>query len=143
MSKRTKLIIGRKDFVNLPEVLEDEVKVKVDTGADRSSIHATRMKLVKVNGEECLQCYLLNGHKYRFQEFSKIKVKSSNGESESRFVVKLKMKVFGKVYDTSFTLANRKRMSYPILLGKTFLRNRFVVDVSKMNLSQKGTYIQI
>ena len=59
------------------------------------------------------------------------KVISSNGTSEIRVLVKIKLKLGRKVYNTKFTLTDRSNMKNSILIGRKFLRNRFIVDVSK------------
>ena len=71
-------------------------------------------------------------------DFTEKRIKNSFGEAENRFQVKLKIRVFDKVYNSSFTLTNRKQMAYPVLLGKKFLKGKFLVDVSQFNLSLKA-----
>lgn len=129
-----KRIIGRAEFVEFPEY-ELTVPAKVDTGADRNSVHATRVKLIERNGEEILKCRILKGPTVEFKDFSMVQVKSSNGQVQKRYKVRLTIIVLGKRYKTSFSLTNRQNMKYPILLGKNFLRNRFLVDVSLKNIS--------
>jgi hypothetical protein len=58
-------------------------------------------------------------------------VKSSNGIEQTRYAIKLKVKVGDQEVLTEFTLTNRDKMNYPVLLGRKFLRHRFVVDVSR------------
>ncbi|NJM15081.1 MAG: hypothetical protein HC896_06645 [Bacteroidales bacterium] len=53
-------------------------------------------------------------------------IRNSFGEEEERFVIKTKVKIFGKIYYTEFTLANRQEMRYPILLGKNFWKAGFL-----------------
>jgi hypothetical protein len=127
-------IIGRAEFVEFPDY-EISVPAKVDTGADRNSVHATRIKIIEKDGEEILRCRILKGPYLEFKDFDTVHVKSSNGETQKRFKVKLLVSVLGKKYKTSFSLTNRQKMKYPILLGKNFLRNRFLVDVSLKNIS--------
>lgn len=129
-----KRIIGRAEFVEFPDY-ELTVPAKVDTGADRNSVHATRVKIIERDGEEILKCKLLKGPTAEFKDFSVVQVKSSNGQVQKRFKVRFVIEVLGKRYKTSFSLTNRQNMKYPILLGKNFLRNRFLVDVSLKNIS--------
>jgi len=132
-------LIGRSEIVDLPEFELMGVQAKVDTGADSSAIHATGMKVKDLaDGAKVLQARLVNGQKARFTDFSIKKVKSSNGQIQERYKVKLKIEVLGKKVKTDFTLSNRGRMRYPILLGKSFLRKRFLVDVSKAYISKQN-----
>ena len=78
-----------------------------------------------------------NGKEFRTDNFKKKKVKSSFGHTEYRYVIKSKIVLFGKEFETDFTLADRLRMRYPILLGRKLLRRRFIVDVSRKDLSYR------
>ncbi len=130
-------VIGRAEQVDFPFHHLRKINAKVDTGADSSSIHATRIRVKKEDDEEVLYAWLAGAGPFRFEEFRKKKVTSSNGSSEVRYAVKLTVRVGGKNYKTTFTLTNRNRMTYPILLGKKFLRGKFVVDVAQKNIYQK------
>jgi len=58
-------------------------------------------------------------------------VKSSNAVSENRPVVKLMLKIGTFSFYTDFTITDRGKMKFPILLGRKCLRKKFLVDVSK------------
>lgn len=105
-----KKVLGRKVPV---EIGGKSVIAKVDTGAYRSSIDR---KLVNKGG--------------LFEFLGIKKVRTVNGSTD-RKVVKSKIRLFGKKYRITFTLANREDMKYDIILGRRFLRNKFLVDVSK------------
>jgi len=131
-----KQIIGRTDIVDFPELGMEDIRAKVDTGARTSAIHANRIRIVEKDGEQLLKCSVLHSRKvFTFKEFDKRKVKSSNGHIEERFLVKTKVIIFGKSFKTEFTLATRKDMTFPVLLGRRLIRNRFIVDVSQKDLS--------
>jgi hypothetical protein len=136
-----KKIIGKNELIELPEYGVEAVKAKVDTGARTSAIHASNIKLKRINGKNVISFYLLGNHKQKleFEEFTSRHVKSSNGHSELRFSIKLLVKFYGKKYRTEFTLTKRSEMNFPVLLGRRFLRNRFIVDVSKMYVSSTIT----
>lgn len=114
--------------------LYDDIPAKVDTGADTSSIWATNIKMVK--NTLSFKLFGVGYSKYtgkiiKTNEFERLKIKNSFGVSEPRYKVKLTIIVGNMVIEDFFTLANRRNNTQPILLGKTFLRDRFVVDVSK------------
>ena len=44
--------------------------------------------------------------------------------------------MFGKEYNVSISLADRSKMKYPMLLGKRFLKGRFLVDVEQEYISK-------
>jgi hypothetical protein len=58
------------------------------------------------------------------------KVKSSNGSVQLRASIKVDMLFFGRKYKTVISLTDRSDMKYPMLIGRKFLSERFLVDVS-------------
>ena len=140
-----KIVIGREDMADFPELNLEAVRVKIDTGAYTSSFHCRHIQEVKNEGEKKLQCYFLDpGHQqyhdkeYIFPDFTVKKVKSSNGISEERYSVKTTIRLFNRVYPIRLTLTERGNMRFPVLLGRKFLSKRFLVDSSKKDLSSKG-----
>lgn len=128
-----KMMIGSKERIYLPEVRRAAFVARVDTGAKSSALHCFSVHVEKMHRKEvlCVKFSKNSRTVVRFHKFSKRRVKSSNGQVQQRFAVMLQV-VFGlQSYRTSFTLTNRSDMNYAALLGRRFLRNRFVVDVSK------------
>lgn len=119
------------------------VPAKVDSGAYRSSIHATDIKVEKQNGKAVLTCTLL-GHtcapetyEFKTTSFSQVNVTNSFGDNELRYEAPVKVKLGSKVFTTSFTLADRSNNLFPVLIGRKLLKGRFLVDVSKSNMNRK------
>jgi len=138
-------IIGRKEIIDLPDLDLSGIQAKIDTGAYGCALHCHKMKTITKDGVEFLQFQLLDpSHpeyedKYYFsQNFREKKVKNSSGKVEHRFVIHSSIRIFNKSYKVEFSLTNRKNMKYPILLGRKFLRRKFLVDVSLKNLSIKS-----
>lgn len=140
--KKVLKTIGTTDVIDLPEVGIFDVPCKIDTGADTSAIHCDEVLVREIGGKRILYFKLLdiNHPLYTGQElctdrFKEKKVKSSFGKVADRFQVRLKVQIYGKKYLTNFNLSQRPEMNYPILLGKRFLKNRFVVDVAQKDLN--------
>lgn len=130
--KLAKKIIGRVDRIDFPELDLFNIEVKVDTGAYTSAIHCSEIN--EDNGK--LHCtFYSKGHplfsdkKITFGTFSKTDVKSSNGLKENRYKIKSLVVVFGKSYKINLTLSTRDDMKFPVLIGRQFLKNKFLVDV--------------
>lgn len=143
------LIIGRRDYVHLPQLELFDIQAKIDTGAYGSSLHCHEIEIVKVEEQEMLRFKLLdpNHPEYRdtfyyASDFSDKMVKNSGGIPEHRYTIFSEMVIFNTSYRIEFSLTDRAGMRYPILLGRRFLRNRFMVDVSKKNLSKKRKVIE-
>lgn len=141
--KRKKiLIIGRLDKADFPKLDLQNIEVKIDTGAYTSSIHCHNIREVETKEETYLYFNLLdpshpeyNEKEIRLKKYNKTTVKSSTGHTEDRFVIKTKIRLFDKTYPISLSLSDRKDMKYPILIGRKLLTNKFIVDVSRTNVS--------
>ncbi len=144
MNRQNLHTIGRVELVELPEWQIDAIEAKIDTGAYSSSLHCHHIEEFENSGKSFVRFNLLDPEHPAYNEqllelpiFDKRDVKSSNGVSETRFFVQTDISFFGDVYKIEFSLTDRSEMKYPLLIGRKFLKNKFLVDVSKKNLSQK------
>jgi hypothetical protein len=139
------LILGRSDRVDLPGLGLTGIHAKVDTGAYTCSLHCSQAEVVG----GVLEFVLLDeehpeftGMKFRFKKYDKREIKNSFGEAELRFVIKTKIKIYDKVIRAEFSLSNRGNLKFPVLLGRKILRHRFLIDVTKKDLSFDSGKIQ-
>lgn len=129
-------LIGRAEKVDFPQLSFKRVPAKVDTGADASSIWAKAIDVedgkleVIFFGPES-PYYDGQVHKFPKSAYTVTRVSSSFGHREVRYKLKLKIKVNERIINGSFTLADRSAKLYPILLGRSLLKHKFLVDVSK------------
>jgi hypothetical protein len=142
MAKR---IIGVTDFLDVVDYGIENLSCKIDTGADTSAIHCERVRIKEINGKEYLSFKLLDrkhplytGKEILTLAFKERKIRSSFGDYEYRYQVRLTIRLFEQDIVTAFNLSNRKNMKYPALIGKRTLRNRFLVDVAKKDLSYRA-----
>jgi hypothetical protein len=133
-------ILGRYDRVDLPELGLSNIHAKVDTGAYTCSLHCHKAEVI--DGK--LEFILLDqehpeftGMKFVFAEFEKKDIRNSFGEVEKRFVIVTSITIFEEVITTQFSLSNRGSLKFPILIGRKILRDRYLIDVKKKNLSFK------
>lgn len=111
-------------------------KAKLDTGAKTSSIYAEDIEQFKENGKRWVKFTLVledNDHKtYRIpmkkERSRRVKVKEHGGNHDSRPVVELNICFDGRPYSTEFTLSDRKGYIYGILLGRSFLKGKALID---------------
>lgn len=136
-----KKIIGRVDKVDFPALDLFNVDVKIDTGAYTSAIHCSQI----IEENNTLKCTFyseghtnFSGKEVVFDTYSRTNVKSSNGFKENRYKIKSEVIFFEKTYKINLTLSTRADMKYPVLIGRQFLKNKFMVDVDKENLSFKS-----
>lgn len=127
-------VIGPSEKVELPDLQLKAIPAKTDTGADSSTIWASRIKET-AKGLECIffgpDSPHHTGQTVTFKRFTTARVTNSTGQTELRYKVKLRIRVRGRLVRATFTLSDRSQMTYPILLGRRLLRGKFLVDVSK------------
>jgi len=136
-----KKIIGRREVVDILDLELFELDAKIDTGADSNSLHCDD---IFVDSEKRIVTFTLldkvhpayHGKKITMPLFKLKKVKSSNGITQLRATIQVTVSFFGKKYKTDISLTNRADMKYPMLIGRKFLINRFLVDVSKEYLTK-------
>lgn len=136
-----KVIIGRSELIDFITIDALKVPAKTDTGAFRSAVHATN---IKENEDGTLSFKLLGSHpvcgtiaqKVTVNSFNKVWVANSFGHREERYEVPLKVKLGPKVFLARFTLANRSKKIYPVLLGRKLLNDRFLIDSAKTSLDR-------
>lgn len=145
-----KTIIGRAETIDFLDSLLTDVPAKVDTGAYYSSIHATDIKEVTRNGKKVLHFNLLGGHpSFPYERiileptFYKRIVENSFGHTQERYVVTLRVRIAGKVFKTEFTLADRSTKVFPMLLGRTLLNKRFMVDTDIAHIDRKVLKVKL
>lgn len=136
------------DIVDFPDLGLLDVQAKVDTGAFTSALHCKKVRLVRAGLRTKLSFWLIGktgepARKFYSNEFSQRMIRNSFGVSEKRYVIKTRIVLFGRAIRAEFTLADRERLKNPVLLGRKLLRNRFVVDVSQMNLSYKARRVAL
>ena len=142
---RVKPTVGRSEKIHLPEFNLTAVDAKIDTGAYGCAIHCNLIEVVKHQGKKMLRIIPLRGFDHNYQGTAvylpltpKKRVKNSMGGIEERYIIKTKVTLFGEEIDTVFSLTDRSKMKFPVLLGRKFLQGRFLVDVSLMDRSIKA-----
>ena len=128
-----KKIIGAMEHVRLvpPNVV---LKARIDTGAKTTSIDARDIVSFERDGKLWVRFVCVSGKKEYTIERKVIKtvlIKRHDSESQDRYVVKMRI-VLGDVSQlVSVTLNDRDNYKYPVLIGRNFLRDFFIVDVTK------------
>ncbi len=108
------------------------VKVKLDTGAKTSSIHAAEFREYLRDGEPHVSFTLVNneGQQLRIDQpvVRTVSIRRAGAELSARPVIRLNVCVAGVTAQVEFSMADRSDLQYPVLIGRTFLAGRFLVD---------------
>jgi hypothetical protein len=137
MTALNKTIIGCIESCSLPDLGINDINVRVDTGAKTSSLHVDDLKQYVKDGVTSVQ-FDIHPDVHNVTRIvtchAKVadirKIKSSNGESEQRYVIKTPIHLGSHVWEIEITLTNRADMSYLMLLGRGGLGDLFLVDPS-------------
>ena len=132
------IIIGRSERVDLPGLGLKGIHAKIDTGAYTCSLHCSLAKVI--DGQ--LEFVLLDaehpeftGMKFKFKDYSQREIKNSFGIAETRYIIKTTVRIHNKLIRAEFSLSDREKLRFPVLLGRKILRKRFLIDVTEKNLS--------
>jgi hypothetical protein len=126
-------LIGHSSLIYLPEVTSKPIRARIDTGAKTSAISVAKV-IVHDNYLEVK--FLAHNEAYSdaktliFKDFKRVRVISSNSLEERRFKVKLLVVINNRKIRAWFTLTDRSKRTYPVLLGRNVLRGKFLVDVA-------------
>lgn len=133
--KQTKVVIGRTAKMSIPIENGRPFLVKIDTGADRSSIWASNLQMSPAGVLSfCLfgpESPNYTGKTHRTKHFGVTVVRSAHGTLQVRYRVQLVVKLAGRTIRGSFTLSDRSKNQYPVLVGCKLLNKKFIVDVAK------------
>lgn len=142
--KGQQLVIGRTEIVDLPELGMYNIHAKTDTGAETSVLHCEDFEVFEKKGQRYITCHIKPDleqdevFQLTFPIHRERLIKSSFGQTETRYIFITKIRMFDELYDIKLSLRDRSSMSYPMLLGRNFISKKFLVDVSKKNLAKKS-----
>lgn len=124
-------VIGRREMVALPD-LGLTLCAKADTGARTSALHAEDIESWEKGDQLWVSFTTRSGgpttppHVFNLHLHDRRKVRSSNGVSEWRYVIRTLMRMGELEYPVELTLTDRRDMRHPMLLGRRALRRLLV-----------------
>jgi hypothetical protein len=125
-------LIGWKECVRFPKLKLGPLVAKIDTGARSAALHADE---IEVSGKRVL---FLIGRKRCAAPLAGFKrVKSSNGISEVRPVVRVTIQLGDREFKLDMSLTQRSDMGVPMLLGRSSIKGKFLVNPARSFLLSK------
>ncbi|MBD2100711.1 RimK/LysX family protein [Leptolyngbya sp. FACHB-261] len=130
--------LGWREYVDLPELGIYQLKAKIDTGAQSSSLHVSAVTVLDhdVGGREYIELTVpLASHDAptliaRAWVSRYTWVKNTGGVRQKRRVIETLLCLGGECIVMPLTLSDRSAMSHRMILGRTALAGHFLVDVS-------------
>ncbi|MDH5302361.1 MAG: ATP-dependent zinc protease [Gammaproteobacteria bacterium] len=129
------LHVGWREWCSLPELGLPNIKAKIDTGARTSCLHAFELQTFREGGALWVRFGV-----HPVQKKSKLKVycqtpvidqrmvSDSGGHREKRFVIQTMLALGGQQWPIEMTLTNRDTMLFRMLLGRTAMEQRILVQ---------------
>ncbi len=129
----------------MPDLEIPSIKVKVDTGARTSTLHAIHVEEFQKQNKAWIRFRI---HPFQQETQTVIEsdaplleyrmIRSSNGQSTRRPVILTTVEMLGMQWQIELTLTNRDAMGFRMLLGREAIRGRFVVNPSESYLAGLG-----
>ena len=127
-------IVGWREWGTFPDIGNERVKIKVDTGAKTSCLHAFKIKPFQKNNQKWVRVWLHPDQDSdrevmcEFSVFDRRDVSDSGGHVTKRYVIKTPILIGKELFDIELTLTNRDHMKFRMLLGRRALAGRFLVN---------------
>lgn len=132
-----KLHVGWRERVSLADLGLVEINAKIDTGARTTALHASNIRRFERDGAPWVE--FLSDHGRTGQTdlctapvHHLRKITNTSGKPEQRFIIATPLQIGARTQLVEVSLADRTEMSYPIIIGRTALRQlRLLVDPSR------------
>ncbi|MGD8999586.1 MAG: ATP-dependent zinc protease [Granulosicoccaceae bacterium] len=139
-----KTIVGWREWVTLPDLGIRDIKVKIDTGARTSALHAFDLKTFTEDGVKKIW-FAIHPLQKRVdvvkeciaEVLDQRWVSDSGGHREKRYVIRTNIALGDNLWPIEMTLTNRDNMKFRMLLGRTAMHDRLIVDPSASYLLGK------
>lgn len=144
--RRKLKIIGWREWLTLPELDIQHIKAKIDTGARTSALHAFSLQPFKEGNKDKIR-FDIHPYQHNVTEvvscvadiIDKRWISDSGGHREERYVIRTPIFLAGKTWPIEITLTERDTMLFRMLLGRSAIRKRFIVNPARSFITTKGS----
>jgi hypothetical protein len=130
-----KITIGWREWLALPQLGIPALKAKIDTGARTSALHTFSLEEYFSGNRRMVRFGIHPLQKRQDIELfceapvlERRRVKDSGGHIEKRYVIQTRVVLKNQIWRIHVTLTNRDGMRFRMLLGRTAVENRFIID---------------
>jgi hypothetical protein len=143
------MVLGWREWARLPDLGVRAIKVKLDTGARTSALHAFGLRRYVRDGADMVRFEI---HSLQRSAVSTVEadavvidereVRNSGGGTEIRPVVRTTIQIGESRWPIELTLTRRDEMGFRMLLGRQALRGRALVDPGRSFLAGRDVGMQ-
>lgn len=129
----TATTIGWREWLALPQLGIAAIRAKIDSGARSSALHVEELSTHYVDEVEVVRFSLHTGANERVVRceatvLDRRPVTDSGGHTSERVFIRTELNLAGQCFPIEINLTNRRNMLFPMLLGRTAMAGRFLVD---------------
>ncbi len=135
-------VLGWQEFVGLPELGLERVLTKLDSGAAHSVLHVLEAEVRKRGGKEWVRFSVdaaagddCDACTFEAPLHSIKRIQSSSGHITVRPTIETTLYLAGYHWTIALSLTDRSTLQFPLLLGRSALSGRCLVDSSRTHLA--------
>lgn len=136
--------IGWREWCVLPDLGLPAIKAKVDTGARTSCLHAFQIDPYLKDNKQWVRFGIHPNQNDNETEIycdaeviDEREVRDSGGHKEKRYVISTYLELCEQQWPIELTLTNRDSMLFRMLLGRTAMSGKLIVDPQQSFLLEK------
>ncbi len=133
-------IVGAVEWATL-EPAGLTLEARIDSGAETTSVHAENIELIEKEGKRYVRFTLFDDKGEPLPQELRLRrqvlIKQQVGEPERRFVVRMWLTLGEQRSRIDVNLSDREDFEFPLLVGRNFLVDSFIVDVSRHHTQGK------
>ncbi|WP_022968420.1 RimK/LysX family protein [Arenimonas oryziterrae] len=135
---RERIVLGWREWLSLPELGIVGIRAKIDTGARSSALHVEDQECFARDGVEFVRFSVdLDGsgartHQAEARVSDRRMVTDSGGHRGERIFIRTRLRLDEhRHWPVEINLTQRRNMLFPMLLGRTALRGRCLVEPAR------------
>jgi hypothetical protein len=141
------ITLGWRERLALPQLGIDLLKAKLDTGARSSSLHVDTLEDFQRDGVTWLRFTMHVGRRQPVHvhceapALDRRAVTDTGGRRTERWFIRSEVRLAGQSFSTDINLTDRRHMLFPLLLGRSALCGRFVVDPARSYTQSRPLFV--